>query len=171
MKGVKIRFPLHLETDAKGKECIDMKATDIVNKVELDVTYDSLIELMRAGRQVDFVLPAPETDGDGYLSCATPPPTTSTTCRTTLSRRRQRRFASANPGIFPQNPQGERPKMAVRLFCTAFKICLKLCYTEYTSLVYTVDTVKGKEDAGPTNSSDRNFFFDIFFLRRFFFEK
>ena len=45
-----------------------MKATDIVNKVELDVTYDSLIELMRAGRQVDFVLPAPETDGDGYLT-------------------------------------------------------------------------------------------------------
>ena len=43
MKGVKIRFPLHLKTDAKGKECIDMKATDIVNKVELDVTYDSLI--------------------------------------------------------------------------------------------------------------------------------
>ena len=34
-----------------------MKATDIVNKVELDVTYDSLIELMRA-----------ETDGDGYLT-------------------------------------------------------------------------------------------------------
>ena len=45
---------------------MNMKATDIVNKVELDVTYDSLIELMRAGRQVDFVLPAPETDGDGY---------------------------------------------------------------------------------------------------------
>ena len=43
---------------------MNMKATDIVNKVELDVTYDSLIELMRAGRQVDFVLPAPETDGD-----------------------------------------------------------------------------------------------------------
>ena len=47
---------------------MNMKATDIVNKVELDVTYDSLIELMRAGRQVDFVLPAPETDGDGYLT-------------------------------------------------------------------------------------------------------
>ena len=25
-------------------------------------------KLMRAGRQVDFVLPAPETDGDGYLT-------------------------------------------------------------------------------------------------------
>ena len=168
-----------------------MKATDIVNKVELDVTYDSLIELMRAGRQVDFVLPAPETDGDGYLTWDTEYWTTVDNKRfirtyslngrvlrdsTThniydLQNDFKRRFASANPGIFPQNPQGERPKMAVRLFCTAFKICLKLCYTKYTSLVYTVDTVKGKEDAGPTNSSDRNFFFDIFFLRRFFFEK
>ena len=45
-----------------------MKATDIVNKVELEVDYQKLIELMRAGRQVDFVLPAPETDGDGYLT-------------------------------------------------------------------------------------------------------
>ena len=46
---------------------MNMKATDIVNKVELDVTYDSLIELMRAGRQVDFVLPAPENDGEASL--------------------------------------------------------------------------------------------------------
>ena len=61
--------------------------------------------------------------------------------------------------------------MGLRPFFTAFKICFKQCYTKYTSLVYTVDTVKGKEDAGPTNSSDRNFFFDIFFLHRFFFEK
>ena len=45
-----------------------MKATDIVKKEELEVTYNSLIDLMRAGRQVDFVLPAPETDGDGYLT-------------------------------------------------------------------------------------------------------
>ena len=83
-----------------------MKATDIVNKVELDVTYDSLIELMRAGRQVDFVLPAPETDGDGYLTrstvvyCVTLPPTTSTTCRTILNRKKQHRFASANHSVF-----------------------------------------------------------------------
>ena len=45
-----------------------MKATAIVKKEELEVTYNSLIDLMRSGRQVDFVLPAPETDGDGYLT-------------------------------------------------------------------------------------------------------
>lgn len=46
----------------------EMKAYDTVNKVELDVTKESLIQLMRDGRQVDFVLPAPVTDSDGYLT-------------------------------------------------------------------------------------------------------
>ncbi len=45
-----------------------MKAYDIVKKVELDVTRDSLIQLMKDGRQVDFVLPEPVTDEDGYLT-------------------------------------------------------------------------------------------------------
>ena len=45
-----------------------MKAYDIVKKVELDVTRDSLIQLMKDGRQVDFVLPEPVTDEDGDLT-------------------------------------------------------------------------------------------------------
>lgn len=45
-----------------------MKAFDTVNKVELEVTKASLIQLMRDGRQVDFVLPQPMTDADGYLT-------------------------------------------------------------------------------------------------------
>ena len=46
-----------------------MKAYDIVKKVELDVTTDDLIKLIKEGnRQVDLILPAPVTDEDGYLT-------------------------------------------------------------------------------------------------------
>lgn len=45
-----------------------MKAYDIVNKTELEVTADGLVDLMRNNRQVDLVLPAPKTDEDGYLT-------------------------------------------------------------------------------------------------------
>ena len=51
-----------------AERLILMKAYDIVKKIEIEVTYDSLIQLMKDGRQVDFVLPEPVTDADGYLT-------------------------------------------------------------------------------------------------------
>ncbi len=45
-----------------------MKAYDSVKKISLDVDRDALIALMKDGRQVDFVLDAPVTDEDGYLT-------------------------------------------------------------------------------------------------------
>lgn len=45
-----------------------MKAYDLINKKELEVTYDSLIELMQNNRQVDFILNEKKTDDDGYLT-------------------------------------------------------------------------------------------------------
>ena len=45
-----------------------MKAYDIVNKCELEVDRSALIDLRKDGRQVDFVLAEPITDGDGYLT-------------------------------------------------------------------------------------------------------
>ncbi len=45
-----------------------MKAYDTVKKTELEVDRDALIALMKDGRQVDFVLGAPVTDEDGYLT-------------------------------------------------------------------------------------------------------
>ena len=45
-----------------------MKVFDTVNKQELDTDRKGLIELMKSGRQVDFVLAAPVTDADGYLT-------------------------------------------------------------------------------------------------------
>jgi len=45
-----------------------MKAYDLINKKEIEVTYDSLIELMQNNRQVDFILYKKKTDDDGYLT-------------------------------------------------------------------------------------------------------
>lgn len=45
-----------------------MKAYDTVKHVELEVTRDDLLQLMRDGRQVDFVLPEPKSDADGYMT-------------------------------------------------------------------------------------------------------
>lgn len=45
-----------------------MKAFDTVNKTDLEVTTNDLIELMKNNRQVDLVLHAPKTDDDGYLT-------------------------------------------------------------------------------------------------------
>ena len=45
-----------------------MKAYDTVKKVELEVTRDDLIQLMRDGRQVDFVMKEPTSDADGYMT-------------------------------------------------------------------------------------------------------
>lgn len=45
-----------------------MKAYDLINKKELEVNYDSLVELMRNNRQVDLILADKKTDGDGYLT-------------------------------------------------------------------------------------------------------
>ena len=45
-----------------------MKAYDLINKKEIEVTYDSLIELMQNNRQVDFILYEKKTDDDGYLT-------------------------------------------------------------------------------------------------------
>lgn len=45
-----------------------MKAYDTVKKVELEVTTNDLIDLMKNNRQVDFVLPEKKTDEDGYLT-------------------------------------------------------------------------------------------------------
>ena len=45
-----------------------MKAYDLINKKEIDVTYDSLVELMRNNRQVDLILSDKKSDADGYLT-------------------------------------------------------------------------------------------------------
>lgn len=45
-----------------------MKAYDLINKMEIEVTYDSLIELMQNNRQVDLILREKKTDEDGYLT-------------------------------------------------------------------------------------------------------
>ncbi len=45
-----------------------MKAYDLINKIELEVTYDSLIDFMGNNRQVDFILHGKKTDSDGYLT-------------------------------------------------------------------------------------------------------
>lgn len=45
-----------------------MKAYDVIHKKELEVTYNSLIDLMRDNRQVDFILHDKKTDSDGYLT-------------------------------------------------------------------------------------------------------
>lgn len=45
-----------------------MKAYDLIHKQELEATYDSLVELMVNGRQVDLVLGSKKTDEDGYLT-------------------------------------------------------------------------------------------------------
>ncbi len=45
-----------------------MKAYDLINKVEHDVTINDLINLMRNNRQVEFTLKEKETDDVGYLT-------------------------------------------------------------------------------------------------------
>jgi len=45
-----------------------MKAYDLIHKKELEVTYDSLVELMRNNRQIDLILFDKKTDEDGYLT-------------------------------------------------------------------------------------------------------
>lgn len=45
-----------------------MKLYDSVNKTELETDEKGLIDLMLAGRQVDFILNGQETDDDGYLT-------------------------------------------------------------------------------------------------------
>lgn len=46
-----------------------MKAYDLIKKVELDVTTDDLIKLMREeNRQVDLILKEKQTDDVGYLT-------------------------------------------------------------------------------------------------------
>ena len=43
-----------------------MKAYDLINKVEHDVTINDLINLMRNNRQVEFTLKEKETDDSDY---------------------------------------------------------------------------------------------------------
>lgn len=45
-----------------------MKAYDLINKKELEVDYNGLIELMNNNRQVDLILHDKKTDEDGYLT-------------------------------------------------------------------------------------------------------
>ena len=45
-----------------------MKAYDLINKTELEVTTNDLIDLMRNNRQVEFTLNGKETDDVGYLT-------------------------------------------------------------------------------------------------------
>lgn len=45
-----------------------MLAHDTVKNIDLEVDRDMLIQLMRDGRQVDFILAGPTTDCDGYLT-------------------------------------------------------------------------------------------------------
>ena len=45
-----------------------MKAYDLINKVEIEVTINDLITLMRNNRQVEFTLKEKETDDVGYLT-------------------------------------------------------------------------------------------------------
>ncbi len=43
-------------------------AHDTVNNVDIEVNRDTLIQLMKDGRQVDFVLHEVRQDEDGYMS-------------------------------------------------------------------------------------------------------
>ncbi len=43
-------------------------AHDTVNNVDIEVNRDTLIQLMKDGRQVDFVLNEVRQDEDGYMS-------------------------------------------------------------------------------------------------------
>ena len=46
-----------------------MKVNDIINKTELDLTFDELVQLMATGnRQVDLVWADKQSDEDGYMS-------------------------------------------------------------------------------------------------------
>jgi len=46
-----------------------MRAYDLINKKEIEVTYDGLINLMsHENRQVDLILNEKVTDEDGYLT-------------------------------------------------------------------------------------------------------
>ena len=45
-----------------------MKAFDLINKKEIEVNYNDLVELMNNNRQVDLVLYDKKTDEDGYLT-------------------------------------------------------------------------------------------------------
>ena len=45
-----------------------MKIYDTVNKNEVELNEQGLIDIINAGRQVDFILATPETDEDGYLT-------------------------------------------------------------------------------------------------------
>ena len=45
-----------------------MKAYDLINKTEIDVEANDLINLMRNNRQVEFTLKQKETDDVGYLT-------------------------------------------------------------------------------------------------------
>ncbi|MGD9569274.1 MAG: hypothetical protein AB7V48_13365 [Sedimentibacter sp.] len=46
-----------------------MKAYDLINKVEMDVTLNDLIDLMaNKNRQIDLILHEKKSDEDGYLT-------------------------------------------------------------------------------------------------------
>lgn len=45
-----------------------MKIYDTVKKNEVELDEQGLIDIINAGRQVDFILAQPETDADGYLT-------------------------------------------------------------------------------------------------------
>ena len=45
-----------------------MHVYDTVNKKDLELDTQGLIDIINAGRQVDLVLEKPETDEDGYLT-------------------------------------------------------------------------------------------------------
>lgn len=45
-----------------------LKAFDLINKTELEVTYESLINLMHENRQIDVILNEQISDEDGYLT-------------------------------------------------------------------------------------------------------
>ena len=45
-----------------------MKAYDVQEKKEIEVTADDLVKFIDANRQVDLVFAEPRTDADGYLT-------------------------------------------------------------------------------------------------------
>ncbi|WP_458863857.1 hypothetical protein [Acidaminobacterium chupaoyuni] len=45
-----------------------MKAYDLINKKELEVSKTDLVNLMNSNRQVDLILKEKKTDADGYLT-------------------------------------------------------------------------------------------------------
>ncbi len=45
-----------------------MKAYDMHENKEIEVTYDDLIDFLNNNRQIDLILKAPVTDSDGYLT-------------------------------------------------------------------------------------------------------